>query len=421
MILKGNIVYMTDIETLVTVENGFLVVNEGIVEGVYQSLPEKFENEEIIDYGNKLIMPGMTDLHVHAPQYAYRGLGMDKELMQWLECYAFLEESKYSNQEYAERAYEIFSDDLLKTPTTRACVFTTIHSEASLILAKKLEKKGLITYVGKVNMDRNSPAALTESIDDSLDTTKWFIEKVLEECENTKPIITPRFVPSCSDELMSELGKLRKEFDVVVQSHLSEDITEIEFVKELNHKAKFYGDAYDMYGMFGGDYKAVMAHCVYSSDEEAELMKKNNVFMAHCPTCNTFIASGIAPVRKYLDMGLKIGLGSDVAGGYSLSLFTAIQNAIGASKLYWRLVDKTKKPLTTTEAFYLATMGGGEFFGKTGSFIPGYEADILIIDDESIHSTLEVSLKERLERLCYLADTNMICEKYVRGKCVYSR
>lgn len=171
--------------------------------------------------------------------------------------------------------------------------------------------------------------------------------------------------------------------------------------------------------MFGGDCKTIMAHCVHSSDDEIELMKKQQVFVAHCPESNTNLSSGIAPIRTYIDNGLKVGLGSDIAGGSKLSIFSAMAMAIQCSKLRWRLVDQSLKPLNVDEAFFLGTKGGGEFFGKVGSFQEGYEFDAVVIDDSSIKSPRKLELKERLERYIYLGQDNHIVAKFVAGNKVF--
>ena len=173
---------------------------------------------------------------------------------------------------------------------------------------------------------------------------------------------------------------------------------------------------YEHYGLFGGEAKTIMAHCVYSSDDEVALMKKNQVYAAHCPQSNINLSSGIAPIRRYLEEEIPIGLGTDMAGGANMSMFRCISDAIGVSKLYWRLVDQGKKPLTTEEAFFLATKGGGSFFGKVGSFEEGYELDALILDDSGLRSTKGLTTKERLERYIYLADEGgRLAVKYVAG------
>ena len=137
-----------------------------------------------------------------------------------------------------------------------------------------------------------------------------------------------------------------------MQSHLSENFGEIAWVKELCPNTHFYGEAYSQFDLFGGDCPTIMAHCVHSSDEEIALMKKQGVYIAHCPQSNTNLSSGISPARRYLDKGLHIGLGSDIAGGTSVSILRAMADAIQVSKLYWRLVDSSMKPLTVEEAFY---------------------------------------------------------------------
>ena len=232
-------------------------------------------------------------------------------------------------------------------------------------------------------------------------------------------MITPRFIPTCSDELMERLGQIAREQGLPVQSHLSENQGEIAWVKELCPWSGFYGDAYDHFGMFGGEVKTVMAHCVWSSKEEQERMKENGVFIAHCPESNTNLSSGIAPIREYLDQGLKVGLGSDIAGGTKESIFFAMAEAIRVSKLRWRLVDNTKGPLTVEEAFFLGTKGGGAFFGEVGSFEEGYELDAVVLDDESIPHPQPLSVRERLERMIYLSDERHITAKYIAGRQIF--
>ena len=235
------------------------------------------------------------------------------------------------------------------------------------------------------------------------------------------PIITPRFIPGCSNSLLDELSEIRRAYDLPVQSHLSENPGEVELVKELMPEAEFYGDAYYRYGLFGREAKTVMAHCVYSSDSETERIRKNGVWVAHCPNSNMNLASGIAPIRKYIDTGIRVGLGSDVAGGQTESIFRAITDAIQVSKLYWRYIDSSAKPLSFSESFYLATKGGGSFFGNAGSFEPGCKFDAVVIDDSSLYHPQTLSLPERLERSVYLGlDKNGITAKYVRGEKVYA-
>lgn len=423
-ILKGNICYSETSSKLITKENAFVVCVDSKSCGVFDEVPEKYADLPVIDYGNKIIIPGLIDLHIHASQYSYRGLGMDLELLDWLQKYAFPEESKYADEEYARKAYGIFASQMKKSATTRACIFATRHRIGTLILMELMDETGLITCVGKVNMDREAPDIIRErDADFSASETALWIEESMERFTKTTPIITPRFVPSCTDELMEKLGEIQKKYGVPVQSHVSENLGEIAFVSELRPNNKFYGDVYDQYGLFGKDYendkevKTVMAHCVWSGEEEIELMKNNGVFVCHCPASNMNVASGIAPIRAYLDKGLKVGLGSDVAGGQTESLFRTITDTIQVSKLRWRLVDQGLKPLTFEEAFFMATKGGGEFFGKVGSFEKGYEFDAVVLDDSNAPHPQPLSLIQRLERAAYLSvDLNGVVGKFVAGE-----
>lgn len=415
--LKGDICYSKNLTELETMEQGFLLCKDGVVEGVYKTLPEEYKEVPVKDYGRKLIIPGLIDLHMHAPQYTYRGLHMDLELLEWLNKYTFPAEAKYEDPEYALKTYGRFVDRMVKSATTRACIFATIHAEGTLILMDLLEKAGLHMMVGKVNMDRNSPDYLREkSVEQAAADTLYWVQEAKKRFRNNTPILTPRFTPCCSDELMEELKKIQVEYQLPFQSHLSENRGEIAWVKELCPYAEYYGQAYSHFGLFGGECPTVMAHCIYSNDEEMKDMKEQGVYIAHCPESNMNVVAGIAPVRKYLQEGLHVGLGSDVAGGATENLFTAMMHAIQVSKLRWRLVDDTLDPLTAAEVFYMATKGGGEFFGKVGSFEEGYEFDAVILDDSRIPDQEGLTIEERLERFIYLNQEVDVKAKYVAGR-----
>ena len=416
-VVKGNIIYSKNPSDLAIHENAFLVCAEGLTAGIFPELPEEYASFPLYDYGKCLIIPGLVELHVHAPQYTYRGLGMDQELLDWLQTYAFPEESRYEDPDYAERAYRIFVEKMRTNATTRACIFATAHVPATLLLMEMLEKSGLITYVGKVSMDRNAPAPLCEESPAvaAAAVEKW-LKTSLKKYKNTKPMLTPRFIPSCTDELLTFLGRFQKKYHVPVQSHLSENLSEIAWVRELCPYSSDYGEAYEHFGLFGGNAPTVMAHGVWPGKREFARIKERGVYIAHCPQSNTNIASGIAPVRQYLDAGIHIGLGSDVAGGSSDSIFRAMLDAIQVSKLRWRLITQDDAPITLDEAFYMATAGGGEFFGKVGKFEEGYEFDAVVLDDENLPTPREFSTHERLERIVYLGDDRNIAAKFVAGR-----
>ena len=415
--LKGTICYSISPQELSITPNSYLICSQGKCAGIFPVLPEKYRGIPCTDYKDDLIIPGLTDLHVHAPQYTFRASGMDLELLDWLNTYTFPQEARYENLEFARSAYSIFAEDMKKSPNTRACIFGTLHVPATELLMELMDKTGLKTMIGKVNMDRNGSPILQEtSAEASAQATVTWIEDTLNRFENTTPILTPRFTPACTDQLMAKLSQIQKKYHLPMQSHLSENFGEIEWVKELCPGTHFYGEAYHQFQLFGGDCPTIMAHCVHSSEEELALMKKQGVYVAHCPQSNTNLSSGIAPARHYLEAGLHVGLGSDIAGGTSLSILRAMADAIQVSKLYWRLVDSSAKPLTLEEAFYLGTEGGGSFFGKVGSFREGYEFDAVILNSSTIPTPLRLSPKDRLERLVYLSDDRNITGKYVSGR-----
>ena len=420
LILKGNIIFAESNRALSTQENGYIVSENGIVTGVFAQLPERYQNAKVVDYGSSLIIPGLADLHLHAPQFAFRGMGMDLELIPWLDKYAFPEEARYADLDYATAAYGAFCAALKSGVTTRASVFATVHAPAADLLMQMLEESGLATYVGKVNMDRNCSDSLIENTSDSIADTEDWIVRSLDAFKNTRPVITPRFVPTCTAELMAKLGELAARYHVPVQSHLSENRYEISLVKELHPEFDTYSDVYQGFGLFGQE-KTIMAHCVHLSDREMDLIRENGVYVAHCPQSNINLCSGIAPVRRMLDKGLRVGLSTDVAGGFSISMFRAISDAIQASKMYSVFVDSEHAPLTLPEAFYMATKGGGSFFGNVGSFETGYELDAVVIDDSSFNGLSPLTLEQRLERVVHLSDDRHIKAKFVRGETVLQK
>ena len=394
-LLKGNFIYSIDKNEIEIKENQYLLVKDGKVEGFYNEVPSIAKDVKVEDYKDNIIIPGLSDLHVHAPQYAFRGMGMDMQLLDWLNTYAFKEEGKYRNLEYAKKQYSKFVDDVKNSATTRLSIFATLHKDATIMLMDLLENAGVKAYVGKVNMDRNSPEFLSEdTIESKEDTIEW-LEQIKDRYKNIKPILTPRFMP--------------------IQSHLSENTSEIDWVADLHPDTNNYAEAYDKYNLFGKENKTIMAHCVHCPDDELNLIKQNNVTVAHCPQSNANLTSGIAPIKKMLDMGIDVGLGSDIAAGSSLSIFRAMSDAVQVSKLREAMTGEKNQILTLSEVFYLGTKGGGKFFGNVGSFEKGYEFDAIVLNDESFGDNSDFTLKERLERIIYLSDDRNIVAKYVAG------
>lgn len=416
--IYGDIIYTPEPDVLKICENGYVVNIDGVCAGVFERLPEEYSDIKIYDYERKLVIPGFSDLHLHASQYRNMGLGMDLELLRWLNDFAFPEEARFAYREYAEKVYHDFSNELKRSATARACIFATLHIDATEILMQELEKTGLKTFVGLVGMDQEKPDYLCEKkAEDGIEAAETWLFEIAGKFKNTAPIITPRFVPSCTPRLMEGLGALADVYGIPIQSHLSENLDEIKLVSKLHPECKNYADVYDTYGLLND--RTVMAHCIYLKDEEIELMRTRGAFIAHCPTSNTNVRSGIAPIRRYMNEGLKIGLGSDISGGQTTDMFAVMREAIGVSKLLWR-AGKEKYPyLKTTDAFYLASKGGGEFFGKCGSFEDGYEFDALVIDDKSYGGDAEQDIRRRFEKMVYMAGVCDIKAKFVAGKRIF--
>lgn len=415
IILRGNIIHTPTRERFVCIPGGYLVAVDNEIRGVYEELPEAYRSLPVLDYGDQLIIPGLCDMHVHAPQFVYRGLGLDLQLMDWLDRYAFPTEARFADPAYARIYYEAFADAMAKNGTTRAVVFGTLHAEATEILMEELEKKRIAAYVGKINMDTLSPDYLCETPKQSLADTERWILKTKETYRLVKPAITPRFIPTCSSEVLEGLGRLRETYDLPVHSHLSEDLGEMQIVRERYPEYDNDSDVYDRFGLFTDH--TVMAHFIYPTEHELDLVARRGVTIAHCPQSNGNVAAGIPPIRRMLDKGIKVGLGSDVAGGYSLCMLRAMSEAVYLSKLQWLKSEKQDAALSIPEAFYLGTKGGGQFFGKVGSFEPGYELDALVIDDGSLGVAADhLTLEERIERVMHLADDRNLTARYVAGE-----
>jgi guanine deaminase len=386
---------------------------------------------------------------------------MDLELLDWLEQRAFPEEAKFRDTAYAGLAYGLFVKALRHSPSTRLCIFATVHREATVLLQDLLEESALVSAVGKLSMDRNCPDSLREENAEAAlrDVEAWLRLSAEKNYRGVLPCVTPRFIPSCSDGLLRSLGKLARDRGLPVQSHLSENRREIAWVRELCPGSDHYAGAYADFGLFGGEVPTVMAHCVWPEEAELALIKKQGVFIAHCPQSNANLGSGIAPVRRLLNRGIPVGLGSDIAGGIHSSIFRAMADAIQVSKLRKVLgpaygqangqaaalgeprrergeepagnpagappevpagvpAEDDDRPLGVQEAFWMGTAGGGAFF-NTGSFEPGREFDALVIDDGDLGGPFPLSIRDRLERVIYLSEDRHIAAKWVRGRALW--
>ncbi|XP_063311113.1 guanine deaminase [Pelobates fuscus] len=413
-----------------------------------------FEERKIEELSqNEFFMPGMIDTHIHAPQYAFVGSGMDKPLLQWLEFTTFPTEETFSNLDIAENVYGEVVQRTLMNGTTTACYFATIHTDSSLILADIAHQYGQRAFIGKVCMDSNETyPKYIESSEESINETERFIEAMENKKYNrVKPIITPRFAISCSEKLLNELGDLADKFQLHIQSHISESTDEIAEVMRLFPGYNSYTEVYDRNKLLTS--KTVMAHGCHLTDEELSIFRRKGAAISHCPNSNISLCSGHLDVQNVLKQKVKVGLGTDVAGGYSVSMLDAIRKAIETSKIIFMEKQKRKqenrtlyqneiaqngiasdlnsvndtdhdyKVLSNQEAFRLATLGGSEALNIdhiTGNFEVNKEFDALLIStapEIRAHENLfEIPTEDAVQRFLFLGDDRNIKAVYVAGR-----
>jgi len=385
---------------------------------------------------DQYLLPGLIDLHVHAPQWPQMGKALDKPLEKWLNDYTFPLEARYADVDFARRNYTELVSALLANGTTTAVYFATLHTESSVELARICLAQGQRALVGRVAMDdpsqcpdyyRDETAASAEA------ETRAFIRAVAELPGNTAkrvlPVITPRFIPSCTDDLLKRLGTVARETGCHVQTHCSESDWEHGYVKERLGKTDTV--ALRDFGLLTP--KTILAHSNHIEDDDADLIKKTGAGVAHCPLSNFYFANAVFPLRAMLDRGLNVGLGTDIAGGHSPSVFDACRHAITASKALNDGVDARIKPehrgrpgsaVSFKEAFWLATAGAGGVLGlPVGKLEVGYQFDAIVIDTRAAGSDIyihpaEDQPEDRLQKIIYNARRNNISRVWVDGKAV---
>ena len=411
-VYHGNIVYSESVKVLKEIKSGYIIVDNGVIQGVYTELPEEYSKYKVIDFGNNIIIPAFNDLHVHAPQYPQRGIAMDVLLYDWLNKYTFPLEAKYKDEAFYKAVYSAFVNDLIKHGTLHAVVFATIHNPASDYLVNELEAKGIKAYVGKVNMDKDSPDYLIESTDESIKNTEEFIKKHISN-KYAKPILTPRFAPTCSFELLKKLGELADKYDIGCQTHIVESLWEKEEAKKCFDGCRCDMQIYQEAGLLKHK-PFIAAHFIYPSKEDIDLLKGCGGYAVTCPDATTNVIAGIIPAGNLIDTGINLAIGSDIAAGSYLGIYRQVASAVRLSKIK-SLYEPDNRTISFEEAFYMATLGSGDIFGKVGSFKPGYDFDALVVSGLQ-DPFMELSLKELVERFCYSGDVSNIKYRYLRGK-----
>uniref|UniRef100_A0A8C6UX48 Guanine deaminase n=1 Tax=Neogobius melanostomus TaxID=47308 RepID=A0A8C6UX48_9GOBI len=360
-----------------------------------------FNPSDVIQLGqHEFFMPGLVDTHIHASQYSYAGTALNMPLLQWLNTYTFPVESQFKDLDFACKVYKQVVKRTLRNGTTTACYFATIHTDASLLLGQIAHDFGQRALVGKVCMDiNNSVKHYKETCQESQEETYRFIAELLnKKYPLVKPVITPRFALSCTGTLLGQLGAIAKNNNLHIQSHISENPEEVRLVKQLFPDSETYTDVYHKYNLLTD--KTVMAHGCYLSDEELALFKETGASLSHCPNSNISLCSGVLNVRNVLKHNVKLGLGTDVAGGYSASVLDAVRRALDSSK-FLAIQDPDLDPLTFEETFRLATLGGSQALSlddQTGNFEVGKDFDALRVNT------------------CVAGDDRNIVEVFVAGR-----
>ncbi|MEA4965774.1 MAG: amidohydrolase family protein [Oscillospiraceae bacterium] len=412
-ILKGHLLSAASPSRLQSIPDGYLAADEdGILRYVGPQLPQPLRTLPVEDWGDRLILQSFADMHLHAPQYPMLGQGMDLPLLSWLREYAYPTEARFSDLAFARNCSRHLAAALIGGGTTRVCMFSSLHTDATLILMEELERAGISGYVGKVNMDRQGGAGLRESTEESMrETLRW-----LDACgdfRTVRPILTPRFTPACTEEILTFLGRLAAERGLYVQSHLSENPEELRLVGELCPDCAQYWETYQKHGLWRDH--TVMAHCVYSDERERAAMREAGVLAVHCPDSNWNLCSGTAPVKTMLREGSWVALGSDIAGGAVLFLPHVAAAAIRASKV--RHMTEGEDFLTVPEAYYLATSAGHRYFGDRDGFQVGNPLHAAVVDETNLPpAARELTAAERLERFLYLGDDRNLAAVYANGK-----
>lgn len=448
--VHGCIIHALSADRVEILENALLIVAG---DGTIQSLTEDVDRSQVddlvaeggypldvvtvkyLDRGQFLI-PGFVDTHHHAPQWAQRGVGRNVSLLDWLEKITFAHESRFEDPAYARRMYTACVLGGLKQGVTTASYYGSRHGEASRILADICLEKGQRAFVGKCNMNRNAPSWYCDpSAADSIRETKELIAHVRQidpESRLVAPVITPRFAICCDHELLTGLGEIaRQNPDLPIQTHFNEAEPEMRFTKELYPQFRNEADLYEHFGLLGP--RTILAHCIFLNEEEMQRVKTLGCGVAHCPIATATMGDFmVAPVREYLRRGIKVGLGTDVGGGFSSSLLDAMRQAFIISKARETLTGGRDPALSLHEGFFLATLGGAQVCGlddKIGNFAVGKEFDALeihTINPGSSGGSLGVitpiededSTEVIFEKFLMTGDDRNIAKVYVRGRSV---
>lgn len=400
----------------------------------YSLIKQQAKNKDLLITLNndQFILPGFIDLHIHAAQWPQIGTALDRPLQQWLNDYTFPLEASFSDLDLAKNTYQDLVHTLLSYGTTTAVMFGTVNNEPNQILAKQCIQQGLRAFIGKVvmgNPDQCPQYYRDENISTAINQTKQFIEFTDELNSNNAikitPIITPRFIPSCTIECLKALGDLASKNNLPIQTHLSESNWENDYALSTYNQP----DTHILQSANLLNDRTILAHATQLKSSDYNILKDKHSSIAHCPISNIYFGNAVLPVKKLLNNGNQVGLGTDISGGYSPSLYRNLQQAVMSSRLlndgvnneiYAAKRGVPNSQITMNEAFYLATAGGAKALKlPTGQIKPGYLADLQVV---KLHtSAMLKSANDYLERLIYQTEQNDIQAVFVQGQLVVNK
>lgn len=400
---------------LMLVENGKILAL-GTAEDLLGTLTD---DVEIVSYQDALITAGFIDTHIHLPQTGMVG-SYGEQLLDWLNTYVFPCEKQFEDPEHSAQVADIFLKELLRNGTTTALVFGSRHKESVEALFSAAEKLNLRLIAGKVMMDRNAPDYLVDTAESSYVDSKALIERWHGK-GRLHYAVTPRFAPTSTPEQLTLAGQLLTEYpDLYMQTHISENLKEVEWVKALFPERKNYLDVYDHFNLLGE--RSVFAHGVHLCDQECERLAETGSAIAFCPTSNFFLGSGLFNLPMAEKHKVNVGLGTDVGAGTSFSLLHTLNEA-------YKVMQLQGAKLSPFKSLYLATLGGARALrleDKIGNLQPGSEADFVVLDFNatpllSYRMSQATSIEEQLFVLMTLGDDRTVSETYSAGVLVHKR
>ncbi len=402
--------------------DGLLIIKSGLVEAVgpAEELLSKIPTDaSVTHYQNSLIVPGFIDCHLHYPQSEMIA-SYGEQLLEWLKTYTFPTEAEFSDFDKATDVSGFFFDELMRNGTTSALVFGTVHKQSVDAFFTEAKKRRLRMICGKVLMDRNAPDYLTDTPEDGYRESKELAER-WHGVDRLRYAITPRFAPTSSDEQLEMAGKLLRELPgLYLHTHLAENRGEVEWVKNLFPERSGYLDVYAYYGLLTR--RSIFAHCLHLSEDEFKLLNEKRSGVAFCPTSNLFLGSGLFNLKKAEELGVKVGLATDIGAGTSFSLLQTLGDAYKTQQLR----DHRLSPF---KSLYLATLGGActlDLDDAIGNFEYGKEADFVVLDYNAtplLERRLKrcTSLTEKLFVLQILGDDRVVKNVHILGEEAYCR